>query len=127
LTINSRDAGHGKAPSPDAPIDSIDDLFAALRMCWEPPAREQAREGLQMSVRFSFKRDGRIVAAPFVTYTTRGTEAATKRVYQEAIKVALDRCTPLQFSRRFAGAIAGQPISIRYVDDRIISADRRAE
>src|SRR5262245_12873825 len=48
LTITSRDAGPGKAPPPDTPIGSIPDLFSALRTCWEPPAPEQAREGLQM-------------------------------------------------------------------------------
>jgi hypothetical protein len=44
LTITSRDAGPGKPPSPDTPIDSIHDLFAVLRTCWEPPARDQAQE-----------------------------------------------------------------------------------
>jgi hypothetical protein len=63
-TITSRDAGPGKAPSPDTAIDSIDDLFAALRACWGPPARGEAREGVQVSVRFSFKRTGEMVAPP---------------------------------------------------------------
>jgi hypothetical protein len=125
LTIHSRDAE--PAAPPNATIDSLDDLFAALRACWEPPAREQAREGVQMSVRFSFKRDGAIVAPPFVTYTTPGTDAATKQVYRNAITAALDRCTPLRFSRRFGGAIAGRPISIRYVDDRVMRAGAGAQ
>jgi len=123
LTINSRDAGPGKAPAPDPPIDSIEELFSALRACWEPPAREQAREGVQMSVRFSFKRTGQLMGPPFVTYTTPGTEAATRKIYRGAINVALARCAPLQFSKAFSAAIAGQPLSIRYVDDRSMKAD----
>jgi hypothetical protein len=122
LTINSRDAGPGKAPSPDAPIDSIRDLFAVLRACWEPPAREQAQAGIQISVRLSFKGTGGIVAPPFVTYTTRGTKTDTKQVYLRAINAALERCAPLPFSRTFSAAIPGRPISIRYVDDRIMHA-----
>lgn len=122
LTINSRDAGPGKAPSPDPPIDSIYDLFAALRTCWEPPAREQAQAGVQMSVRFSFRRTGEIIAPPFVTYTTPGTKAETKQLYRHAINAALERCAPLPFSKTFSAAIAGRPISIRYVDDRIMGA-----
>lgn len=122
LTINSRDAGPGKAPSPDTPIDSLHDLFAALRTCWEPPAREQAQEGVQMSVRFSFRRTGDIIAPPFVTYATPGTKTDTKQVYRRAINAALERCAPLPFSKTFSGAIAGRPISIRYVDDRIMQA-----
>jgi hypothetical protein len=75
-----------------------------------------------MSVRFSFKRTGDIVAPPFVTYTTPGTKADTKQVYRGAINAALARCAPLPLSKSFSAAIAGRPISIRYVDDRIMSA-----
>jgi hypothetical protein len=124
LTINSRDAGPGQPPSPDTPIDSIDELFAALRACWEPPASEQAKEGVQMTVRFSFKRTGEIFAPPFVTYTTPGIESATRQVYRWAIDAALERCAPLPFSETFRAAIAGQPISVRYVEDRTTTAAR---
>jgi len=123
LTINSRDAGPGKAPAPNAPIDSIQNLFAVLRTCWQPPALDQAQEGVQMSVRFSLRRTGEIVAPPFVTYATPGTKSDTKQIYQRAINAALERCAPLPFSKTFGAAIAGRPISIRYVDDRIVKAD----
>jgi hypothetical protein len=118
LTINSRDAEPLEAPPPDTSIDSIQELFAALRACWEPPAPEQAKAGLQMSVRFSYRRTGEIVTRPFVTYTTSGTEPATKRIYQGAIDATLKRCTPLHFTQSFGAAIAGRPISVRFVDDR---------
>jgi hypothetical protein len=127
LTISSRDAGPAKAPSPDAKINSIDELFAALRACWAPPARGQGRESLQMTVRFSFKRGGEIVAPPFVTYTTPGTEAATKQVYRQAIIAALDRCTPLPLSKAFTAEIVGRPLSVRYVDDRGVGATQRTQ
>jgi len=122
LTITSRDTEPAKKPAPDAAIDSIHDLFAALRACWDPPAREQAQEGVQMSVRFSLRRSGDILAPPFVTYTTPGTKADTKQLYRRAIEAALERCAPLPLSKGFAAAIAGQPISIRYVDDRTAEA-----
>jgi hypothetical protein len=118
VTINSRDAGPGRTPAPDTPINSIVDLFAALRTCWEPPARGQAQEGVQMSVRFSFKRSGEIVAPPFVTYATPGIPTATRQAYRDAIISALNRCAPLPLSDTFSAAIAGRPISVRYVDDR---------
>ena len=43
-----------KYRKPDHDLDTIGDLFAALRSCWAPPADDTAREGMQMSVRFSF-------------------------------------------------------------------------
>ena len=122
LIIHSRDAAPGQPLPPDTKIDSIDDLFSALRTCWEPPAQEQAVEGVQMTVRFSFKRTGEVVAAPFVTYTTPGTEAATRQLYRSAITASLDRCAPLPFSDGFGAAIIGRPLTIRYIDDRTTSA-----
>src|SRR5262245_27274010 len=122
LTITSRDAGPVKTPSPDAPIESISDLFAALRACWDPPAGDRAQDGTQMSVRFSFRRSGELMAPPFVTYTSRGTKAEAKQTWRQAINAALDRCAPMPLSKNFAAAIAGRPISVRFVDDRSASA-----
>jgi hypothetical protein len=123
LTIDSRTAGAGKSPSPDAPIKSLQELFAALRACWAPPVREQAQEGMQMTVRFAFRRSGEIMAPPFVTYTKPGTKAEVKQIYRHAIDEALDRCGRLSFSDAFKSAIAGRPISVRYVDDRSLAAN----
>src|SRR5882762_1014996 len=70
-----------KYQKPDHDLDSIADLFAALRACWSPPPADSAREGMQMSVRFSFKRSGEIIAAPRLTYATAGVSADTRTIY----------------------------------------------
>ena len=44
-----------KYQKPDHDLDTIGDLFAALRSCWTPPPEDAARAGMQMSVKFSFK------------------------------------------------------------------------
>jgi hypothetical protein len=44
-------------------------------------------------------------------------------VYREAIDAALQRCTPLHFSAGMAGAVAGRPIAIRFVDERTTDSD----
>ena len=50
LTIQSvppeQDAS--KYQKPDHDLDTIADLFAALRSCWSPPPADNAREGMQM-------------------------------------------------------------------------------
>jgi hypothetical protein len=51
--------------------------------------------------------------------------SATRQVYREAITAALDRCAPIPFSKGFGAAIVGRPLSIRYVDDRVMSAESR--
>jgi hypothetical protein len=118
LTIHSRDAGTARAPARDTPINSIAELFAALSACWEPPAREHERAGMEMSVRFSLRRSGELMGEPFVTYATSGTPAPARQVYRAAIAAALGRCAPLPLSESFRAAIVGRPISVRYVDDR---------
>ena len=54
--------------------------------------------------------------------TKAGTTAEVKQTYRHAIDEALDRCNRLSFSTGFKRAIAGQPISVRYVDDRRLDA-----
>ena len=116
LTINSRGGESGRAP--EGPINSLRELYAALRACWEPPALNEAFRGMQMSVRFSFKRSGEIIAAPRVTYATAGAPADTRAAYLKAINASLQACQPLKFTGGLGGALAGRPIAIRYVDNR---------
>ena len=117
VTVPPQDQA-AKYRKPDHDLDSIGDLFAALRSCWSPPAVESAREGMQMSVRFSFKRSGEIIAVPRLTYSTAGVAADTRATYLRAINASLDACMPLKFTGGLGGALAGRPIAIRYVDNR---------
>jgi hypothetical protein len=105
---------------PDHDLDNIGDLFAALRSCWSPPPEDAAREGMQMSVRFSFKRSGEMIATPRVTFATAGVPADTRATYLKAINASLDACLPLKFTTGLGGALAGRPIAIRYVDNRTL-------
>jgi hypothetical protein len=106
------------ARTPEGPINSLRELFAALQTCWEPPPLNEAFPGMQMSVRFSFKRTGELVAPPHVTYTESKADAETRRAYSRAIDATLERCTPMPFSGQMGAAIAGRPISVRFIDDR---------
>jgi hypothetical protein len=120
LTVQSvpQEADAAKYQKPDHDLDNIGDLFAALRSCWSPPAAEAARAGMQMSVRFSFKRSGEMIATPRVTFATAGVAADTRATYLKAITSSLDACLPLKFTDGLGGALAGRPIAIRYVDNR---------
>jgi hypothetical protein len=116
-SVPSRDDA-AKYQKPDHDLDSIGDLFAALRSCWSPPPADTAREGMQMSVRFSFKRSGEMIASPRLTFATAGVSADTRATYLKAINASLDSCLPLKFTGGLGGALAGRPIAIRYVDNR---------
>jgi hypothetical protein len=105
-------------PSPERRLDTIRDMFAALRACWVPPADDAARPGTQLSVRLSFKRNGEPVGEPRVTYVSPGTPPEVRQTYLDAVTAALKRCTPLPFGPGLGGALAGRPIAIRFIDDR---------
>ena len=107
-----------KYQRPDHDLDTIGDLFSELRSCWSPPPADSAQAGMQMTVRFSFKRDGEIIAAPRMTFATAGVSADVRNTYLKAINASLDACAPLKFSGGLGGALAGRPIAIRYVDNR---------
>ena len=123
LTIESTSAGERPAglaneTSADQKLDTLRAMFDALRTCWIPPGKDEARPGMQMSVRFAFKRSGDIIATPRVTYVSQGASAETREAYLHAITAALERCTPLHFTDGLGNAVAGRPIAIRFVDNR---------
>ena len=103
---------------PDHDLDSIGDLFAELRSCWSPPPVDTAQAGMQMTVRFSFKRSGAMMGPPRLTFATAGVPADVRDTYLKAINSSLDACVPLKFTDSLGGALAGRPIAIRYVDNR---------
>jgi hypothetical protein len=122
LTVLSAPAQQdaGKYQKPDRDLDSIGDLFAALRACWSPPPADNARAGMQISVLFSFRRSGEIIAPPRLTFATRGVASAVRAGYLDAITASLRQCAPLAFSKGLGGAIAGRPIMVRYIDNRAL-------
>jgi hypothetical protein len=107
----------------DHALDTIRDLFAALRACCVPPRKDEARRGMEYTVRFALKRDGEMIAPPRVTYASHDAPAQVRDIYRDAVNAALARCTPLHFGKGMGGTIAGRPIAIRFVDNRAIDTD----
>ena len=105
-------------------IDTIRALFAALRACWVPPPADQARHGMQYTVRFALKRDGALIAPPRRTYSSHDAPGAVREVYAKAADAAIERCMPLHFGGGMGEAIAGRPIAVRFVDDRTINGGK---
>jgi hypothetical protein len=127
LTITSTDSDPGEKSAADVQesadyhtLNSIRDAFVALRACWVPPAKDEARHGMEYTIRFAFKRDGEMVAPPRMTFASHDAPTDVRAVYRDAIDAALKRCTPLHFGDGMADAMVGRPIAIRFVDDRTI-------
>ena len=122
LTIESKPDRKDAASyiKPDRDLNTIDDLFMALRACWTPPVLDEAREGTKMSVRFSLRRNGELIGPPRMIYVTDGVSAPIRDIYFKAIIRSLDGCMPFALTRDFGNAIVGQPITVRYIDNRVL-------
>ena len=116
------DAANTQKSEGEQTLDNIGDMFAALRGCWVPPPKDEARHGMEYTIRFAFKRTGETIAAPRMTFSSHEAPPDVRALYREAIDDALKRCTPLRFSEGMGDAIAGRPIAIRFVDERTIGS-----
>ena len=115
---NELEDGANNAPE-EKPLDSIGAMYAALRACWVPPPKDSARHGMEYTIRFALKRDGEIIAPPRVTYASHDAPEEVRDVYRDAVNA-----TPLHFTDGMAGAVAGRPIAIRFVDDRTVGSGK---
>lgn len=91
-------------------IKSMPDLSHALRTCLAPQV--QARPGIAVSIRMSFRRDGELLGTPFVFFPNLNLSNKKRQNYRAAVVKALKACTPLPFAGQFGTAMAGYPITI---------------
>jgi hypothetical protein len=118
LTVQSRSDQSSPAGPPAHTLNTIQEVFTALRACWLPPPMDQSRKGTEITVVFSFNRSGEILGEPRFTYITRGISTDMRAAYQRAVAAALKRCNPLAFTAKLGGALAGRPFAIRFIDNR---------
>src|SRR5262245_47100894 len=111
-------AGSAAAQSPVAPINTVNELEAALLDCWVPPPIEQSRPGMQITVLMSFKRNGEMFGQPRITFQLSDASDAERASYQAAVAETLKRFASLPFTEAFGNGIAGEPLTMRFVDDR---------
>jgi hypothetical protein len=117
-TVANKSADETDKTAHEKSLDSIREMYAALRACWTPPPKDEARHGMEYTIRFAFRRDGEITAPPRRTYSSHEASDEVRDTYRDAVGAALKRCAPLHFSKGMAGVVAGRPIAIRYVDER---------
>jgi hypothetical protein len=108
----------GDPRKPAKPLNTIQDVFHALEACWIPPDLDHARPGMQITVLLSFKRSGELNGEPRITYETPGATDAQRFAYRLAMAQAITRCTPLPFTDGLGNALAGRPMTMRFIDNR---------
>jgi hypothetical protein len=121
-------APDARAPTPTTPpktpLYTLNDLGAALRACWIPPPFDQARPGMQITVMFSFKRNGELFGQPRITFEAAGANDDERLAYRTAVAEMLKRCSPLLFTEALGNAVAGRPFTMRFIDNRKLKEAR---
>ena len=111
----------------DHPADRIDELGPLLSRCLELPPEGEAREGMRVTLKLAFKRDGGLISAPRFTYTTHEATQDAKAAYHQAALDMLKRCAPLPITDGLGAAIAGRPFVVAIIDTRKDQKDEKKQ
>jgi hypothetical protein len=109
--------GQGGPPGgqngPDAPVNTIKEVFEKLRHCWKPPVAAGINP-MDITVIVSFNRSGAILGHPRITYESAQANDHDRLAYRVAVMETLQRCTPMPFTESMAGAVAGRPFAVQF-------------
>jgi hypothetical protein len=111
--------GPDRAAAQEDRVPTIKAMFARLKQCWQSPTLPRGNPGMEITVQFTFKRDGNLLGHPRITYETRSATDEERIIYRTAVMQTLQRCVPMPFTNGMGNAIAGRPLTIRFDDRRI--------
>jgi hypothetical protein len=100
------------AQSSPPPANTLQQLFAQLDHCLGAP---NGVAGSQITVVFSLKRDGAVLGKPRISFSRLPGTDAEKSAFVEGVASAFDKCLPASITDALGGAIAGRPISMRFL------------
>jgi hypothetical protein len=67
----------------------------------------------------SFNRAGEILGHPRITYESELADDHDRLIYRIAVMETLQRCTPMPFTESMAGAVAGRPFTVRFINRKL--------
>ncbi len=99
----------GGAPSS---VATLRELGPALTACFRAPS---GSAGSQVTVRFSLDAKGVVIGKPRITFSILVGRPEDKQAFVAAALGALASCTPVHVTPGLGAAIAGRPLSVRFV------------
>ena len=103
---------HSSATASDAPANTLRELFGKLNHCLMTP---KGNIGSELTIVFSLRRDGALLGKPKITFAKLPGDVSDQRKFAEGAETAFDKCLPVAISDGLGGAIAGQPLPMRFV------------
>lgn len=105
-------AGTAEPQSLRAPANTLQELFSQLDNCLVVP---NGAAGSELTVVFSLRRNGSLLGRPRISFAKLRGSAAEQRTFVEGVASAFDKCLPGSITDGLGGAIAGRPLSMRFV------------
>lgn len=97
------------------PVDTLRALYPALAACWRQPDGLARFERTEITARFSLRRDGSVIGTPHITFAQSPGDIRARGLLTEAALDAIARCTPVAVTPALGGAIAGRPLTLRFI------------
>ena len=100
------------ATASDAPANTLRDLFGQLNHCL---VTLKGNVGSELTIVFSLRRDGALLGKPKITFAKLPGDVSDQRKFAEGVEDAFNKCLPVAITEGLGGAIAGRPLSMRFV------------
>jgi hypothetical protein len=100
------------AAASNAPANSLRELFGELNRCLVAPTGVM---GSELTIVFSLRRDGALLGKPKITFAKLPGDLSDQRRFAEGLEAAFNKCLPVAITAALGGAIAGRPLSMRFV------------
>ncbi|MCO5064853.1 MAG: TonB C-terminal domain-containing protein [Rhizobiaceae bacterium] len=93
------------------PVNTLEAMWSALGRCWQPP---EGTQGLEVTVRFSLRRDGSLNGKPQITWLKRGGTEAAREAFVASVFRALELSLPIPLTESMGNVAAGRPMTMRF-------------
>jgi hypothetical protein len=103
--------------SPAAPAEganTLREMFAELEQCVQAQQIKGAA-GSELTIVFSLRRNGSLLGKPRISFSQLAGDAVEQREFASSIAAGFDRCLPISLTDALGAAIAGRPMSMRFV------------
>jgi hypothetical protein len=102
------------APCPAADANTLRQLHDALDNCLSA-ASIRGTPGSELTIVFSLRRDGSLLGAPRISFWSLKGTTSEQHEFAKQVANAFDTCLPVPITAALGGAIAGRPLSMRFV------------
>jgi hypothetical protein len=93
------------------PVNTLQEMGAALWSCWTPPPGTQ---NFEVTIRFSLKRSGDVLGKPRITFSTFNGDPQEQRLIMNMILSSLEMCTPVNVTPGLGAAVAGRILTMTF-------------